>query len=445
MRRFVGETLEAFESLFGAAATGAGSLERAEYPPACDPPFGPLLWRHAAAGGVIVEVDPRALRCDDFRLEVLFGVGSCVFSRPSDLRAFWNGPLAAAFGIEVEADPHQEPEPTPSDDLRLQFPDPPVAATATASPPKPARPKRTFAPSPAELAAELSRRVYGQDAALARVATVVAAQLAKRKPARPATICLIGPTGVGKTATIEALPAALTATGYGNTAVHRVDCGELTARGDVTRILGCGPGYLGYDDTPPLYRALRKPGCILLLDEFEKAHEELHSVVLALLDTGRIRTPPGKEVDGSGAIVALTSNAAPDELEALLHTVDPANTQAIDRIGRHHLREHGWPPELVGRISAVAAYGRLGETTLRAAAEQAIHEHAAEYGFEVVAVAPVLAEVVVDLAARGGAGARGLHHAARDLLGETLAQAVRHGIIGHIELTPGPPPGVIPR
>ena len=450
MRRFVGESLEAFESLFRAAAAGEADFESAEYPPECGPPLGPLKIRMSRGGAVIVEVDVRIVACDDFRLDVLFARGSCLFARPSDLHAFWNGPVALAFGISAEANVSNQLEvdipdgPIIVDDVPAQLHQVPSVRAGTASRAKRRRPGPACAPPSAQLAAAVSRRIFGQNAAVARIAAIVAAQLAKSQPQRPGTICLLGPTGAGKTATIEALPAALAETGYDGAHLYRIDCGEISSRGEVTRFLGCGPGYVGYEDTPPLYGALRKAGCVLLLDEFEKAHEELHAVVLALLDTGAIRTPAGKQINGAGSVIALTSNAAVEELEDRLHGIDLGNREAVDRISRDHLRDQGWPPELVGRIGAFAVFGPLDEAVLRPAAEQAIREQAREYGLTVVSADAVLADVVIELAARKGAGARALNHAAGDLLAEALADAARAGVRGRVEIQAGPPPTALP-
>ena len=106
------------------------------------------------------------------------------------------------------------------------------------------------------LGARLRRVVKGQDAALERVATTVATQLAKTSPTRPGTVLLLGATGTGKTTTIEALPTALDALGHRGTHVHRVDCGELASSHQIARLLGAPPGYVGHDEETPFGAAL---------------------------------------------------------------------------------------------------------------------------------------------------------------------------------------------
>ena len=272
---------------------------------------------------------------------------------------------------------------------------------------------------------------------------VTAVHLAKREPRRPAVLCLLGPTGVGKTSAIQALPEALDESGYAGAHVHRIDCGEIATHGDVSRLIGAPPGYVGSDETPPVYRALDRPGCILLLDELEKGHHELRRALVSFLGNAELRTPQGSRVDSGRAIVALTTNADADQLASRLHRIEPGNRTAIDAACREHLREIGWAPELVARIDAMAVFAPLPADALQRAADQAIRGQAREFGLEIRAVELVLADVVVDLSLRRGAGARGLDHAARDLLGEQLAAAVREGLEGPIDVLTGPPPAVV--
>ena len=149
----------------------------------------------------------------------------------------------------------------------------------------PAEPLTTLA-----LAARLALVIHGQDPALERVASATVTQLRKRHPARPGSVALLGPTGAGKTATVEALPAALKSLGYDDAEVFRLDCGELTDSIQLTRLLGSPPGYSGHAATTPLLTALERPGCILLVDEVEKAHPDLLDMLLGLLDAGRLRS-----------------------------------------------------------------------------------------------------------------------------------------------------------
>ena len=444
MERFVRTSVDDLELLLAADEC---DLEDVAYPPRC-PARGPLRMRQLEAGAVKIEVERRDLSTDDFRLAVLFHGGSCVFSGAEDVAGFFRGPVARAFGIEVE--PLPEPDPPSGDlldDLRptSQASAPTVAPTV--APRKPARKAKSRPPVPrspraGDLADRLALDVHGQPGALGRVAEAVATQLAKPAPARPASILLLGPTGTGKTSTIQALPEALRELGRPGVHVFRIDCNELVHGSDLRRFLGAPPSYIGYVEDPPFFVALRTPRCIVLLDEIEKATRELHSLLLGLLDEGRLGAPDGTTVDAPGIVVAMTSNEAADDLAFLLRDV-PQGSRAEQTVCREHLLRLDWPAELVGRIGTFAAYDSLGEDSLRGVAERAIVSLAREFALELDTIPPVLADVVRDLADASDIGARSFDYAARDLLTAAFAEATREGVKGQVAIDPGPPPAVV--
>jgi hypothetical protein len=435
--RLVNTSLEEFERLFEEPVEWCD----ATYPGGCRPGRGWLRTVLAPAGGLIVHVAPCMFAAPSFRLSALFGAGTAIFPTPLDMFSFWHGELAEALGIEVTID-----VPEPSHELE------PVAAVLQSAldvePPleldRARRPVASAALRPALSAEILAERlgevVYGQSAALERVAHVVATQLAKRTPARPGTVMLLGPTGSGKTSTIEALPNALAALGKTRAHVFRVDCNELSERIQLTRLLGAPPGYLGHEPENPLLDALARPGCILLLDEVEKAHPNLiHDVLLNLLDTGRLTAPDGSKVDAAHALIAMTTNVAVDELQRRLHRKPLEDRWAVQEICRAVLLEDDFPPELVGRIGAFAVYRDLDDDSLKAAAAGSVTSLAREYGLSPVDVDPILADVLLDIAGRSGLGARALHHAANELLGGAFAAAAGDGVSGRVVIETGPP------
>src|SRR4051794_14394126 len=292
MHRYATAPRSTFEELFERARSGTFKLDAAAYPPVCGDRSGEVTLALGHTGAMIVHVEPGECRADEFRLKLLFETGTCVFSTPHELWSFWTGPLAEAFGIEPSRAAIVAPEPDTEDDdvvpAQLVARD---APTPSAEQPRPAAGNRDLTLTAASLAAELPRMIHGQDAALERVASATVAQLRKRNPARPGSVALLGPTGAGKTATVEALPAALKALGRDGARVFRLDCGELTDSIQLTRILGSPPGYSGHAASTPLLTALERPGCILLVDEVEKAHRDLLDLLLGLLDAGRLTGP----------------------------------------------------------------------------------------------------------------------------------------------------------
>jgi MoxR-like ATPase len=447
MRRWVGEPVAVFEWLFGLAENGYEVA--VEYPPDCAPTEGSLWLSLAPAGGLVLHVDKREPRTGEFSLDMLFTTGSFVFPTANALEYFWNTTLAASFGIDV---PRRNVDPR---DLIVTMPDPePDAATMEAirretpsvtitieTPPT--RGRRVVLTE--ELVDRLRRVVKGQDTALERVAATVATQLAKTAPSRPSTVLLLGTTGTGKTTAIESLPAALTALGHDGTHVHRVDCGELASSHQIARLLGAPPGYLGHDEETPFGAALATQGCIILLDEIDRAHPLIiETALLGLLDRGRLSSPAGEEIDGAHAVIAMTTNLGADDLAGHLHGVDLANRWVVAHRCREVLLEHGLSEPLLARIGAFAVFKPLGERTRRLAAGRAILALAQEYGFAHAYVEPVLKDALLDIAEHG-LGARALDHAARELLGDAFAQALAQGLNGHVRVVAGPPPAIISR
>jgi hypothetical protein len=312
MERFVRMSVDEIEAL---VSHDGWDVDEAVYPPSCVPARGPLHMRTLEQGGVKIQVAHAELAVDDFRLAVLFKTGSFIFAGSDDLARFFRGPVAAAFGIEVEPLP---PRPVAEIEPRLfdEEPEPPPERRRA-----PKREKSRRLPRADELAARLARDVHGQDDALLVVARAVANHVAKRHPFQPESIVLLGPTGTGKTSTVEALPAALADLGARDWHVFRVDCGELVHSSDIRRILGAPPSYIGYVEETPLVSALKERRCILLLDEVEKATEAVFDVFLGLLDVGRLTAPDGEAVHAADAVVALTTNEGADELAQLLREV----------------------------------------------------------------------------------------------------------------------------
>ena len=385
-----------------------------------------------------------------------------MFSTPHELWSFWTGPLAAAFGIEAASvgvgRGHDRRRPPPA------LPRPracwPISLRAKEQPPEegsergkrpsvalrvdetgpPPRPERRL--TAASLAAELGRVIHGQEPALERVASAVVAQLTKRHPARPGSVLLIGPTGVGKTTTVEALPAALRALGYEGARVFRLDCGELTDSIQLTRLLGSPPGYSGHTATTPLITTLERPGCILLVDELEKAHPDVLDLLLGLLDAGRLRNPAGHAVNARHIVIALTTSMASDELTLRLGRIPLEDRWAIQRTCADHLRASGYPlrsrrqDRRLRRLRRPRVRGRPPRHRPRRGRGARARIRARRGSGRSGRV-----EVVEDIAADGGSsGARALHHAARELLAEQLRRAGGRRATPPCHDRRGPPP-----
>ena len=155
---------------------------------------------------------------------------------------------------------------------------------------------------------ELHRRIVGQDEAVSAVAKAIRRGRAGLKdPKRPTgSFLFLGPTGVGKTELCKALAAAM----FGDeNAMVRLDMSEYMEKHTVSRLVGSPPGYVGYDEGGQLTEQVRrKPYCVVLFDEIEKAHPDVFHILLQILEDGRLTDAQGRVVDFKNCVVIMTSN-----------------------------------------------------------------------------------------------------------------------------------------
>jgi len=442
MLRLARATWDELEDVYRGAGDGASGLDDAVYPPGCVPGGGFVRLEAQADGGLIVRVERSTLAAGDFRLTCLFELGSCVFGSLDDFRSFCVGPLAVAFGVaraeaaacDARGGADGEVETASVDPSQLPL----VGALVEEA--RAARSRRRL--TAASLAERLGEEVVGQEAALDRVAVAIAGQLAKRAPLHPQSILLLGPTGVGKSLTIEALPRALRSLGEPNARLHRIDCNELRDDIRLTRVMGVGPGYRGHSESTELIDALREPGTIVMFDEIEKAHYDLFDGLLTLLDTGTLTAPSGTRVSCPHAVIAFTSNLGWKRLRSRLDGISLWDHPTVGRICRKHLVDRGFRPELVARIGSVAVYAELEAGDRHEAAVRAVRELGREYELELDEIDPAVLAVIVDLAEGWGAGARGVRHAAAALLSECFADVTDTGSTCW-SVVAGPPPVLV--
>ena len=159
-----------------------------------------------------------------------------------------------------------------------------------------------------DLESKLHERVIGQDQAVSAVAGAIRRNRAGLSdPNRPiGSFLFLGPTGVGKTELAKALAEYLFDS---EKAMVRIDMSEYMEKHSVSRLVGAPPGYVGYDEGGQLTEAVRrKPYCVVLLDEIEKAHQDVFNILLQVLDDGRLTDGQGRVVSFKNAIIIMTSN-----------------------------------------------------------------------------------------------------------------------------------------
>ncbi len=202
----------------------------------------------------------------------------------------------------------------------------------------------------------LEKRVIGQEEAVEAVSEAVRRNRAglsdETKPI--GSFLFLGPTGVGKTELCKALAQFLFDT---EESLVRIDMSEFMEQHAVARLIGAPPGYVGYEEGGRLTEAVRRrPYCVILFDEMEKAHEDVSNVLLQVLDDGHLTDGHGRTVDFKNTIIVMTSNLGSSELLAM--SEDGASQDEIKEkvlgILKHSLR-----PELINRIDDTIVFHQL--------------------------------------------------------------------------------------
>jgi ATP-dependent Clp protease ATP-binding subunit ClpB len=215
------------------------------------------------------------------------------------------------------------------------------------------------------LAEHLHKRVIGQDEALNAIAdAVLRSRAGMSRPNQPTgSFLFLGPTGTGKTETAKALAELLF---DDEKSIVRVDCSELAESHARSRLIGAPPGYVGYDQGGMLTEAVRrKPYSVVLFDEIEKAHPDVLTTLLQVLDDGRLTDGQGRTVNFSNTVIILTSNLGAQFLMSDLGKggageLSEATREKVMGAVRKHLL-----PEFINRLDDIVIFQPLTRPQLR--------------------------------------------------------------------------------
>ena len=214
---------------------------------------------------------------------------------------------------------------------------------------------------------DLKRVVFGQDKAIHALSSAIKlARAGLRQPEKPIGCYLFsGPTGVGKTEVAKQLASIL------GVELIRFDMSEYMERHTVSRLIGAPPGYVGFDQGGLLTDGVdQHPHCVLLLDEIEKAHQDLFNILLQVMDHGKLTDHNGKKIDFRNVVLIMTTNAG-------------ASDAAKDAIGFGRGKREGedeeaikklFTPEFRNRLDATIAFAPLGRDTIDKVVEKFVLE-----------------------------------------------------------------------
>ncbi len=207
----------------------------------------------------------------------------------------------------------------------------------------------------------LGKRVVGQQEAVKAVADAIRRSRAGlADPNRPSgSFMFLGPTGVGKTELCKALAEFMFDT---EDALVRIDMSEFMEKHSVARLIGAPPGYVGYEEGGYLTEAVRRrPYCVILLDEIEKAHPDVFNVLLQVLDDGRLTDGQGRTVDFRNCVVIMTSNLGSQVIQELSGAANYAKMkEAVMQVVTQHFR-----PEFINRVDDIVVFHSLGREQIR--------------------------------------------------------------------------------
>jgi ATP-dependent Clp protease ATP-binding subunit ClpB len=211
---------------------------------------------------------------------------------------------------------------------------------------------------------ELHERVIGQDEAVQAVSeAVMRARSGLKDPNRPiGSFIFLGPTGVGKTELARALAEFLF---DDERAMVRIDMSEYQEKHTVARLIGAPPGYVGYEEGGQLTESVRRrPYCVVLFDEIEKAHSDVFNVLLQILDDGRLTDGQGRTVDFKNTIIIMTSNIGSPRILEYKGAFEGASFDRMKDAVLEELRAH-FRPEFLNRVDEIIVFHALNEEHLK--------------------------------------------------------------------------------
>ena len=225
----------------------------------------------------------------------------------------------------------------------------------------------------AKLEDRLKEHLIGQDEAVHAVAAAVRrGRVGIASKRKPVSLIFVGSTGVGKTELVKRLAMDMF---HSPESLIRLDMSEFMEKFAVSRIIGSPPGYVGYDEAGQLTEKVRrKPYCVILFDEIEKAHPDVLNILLQILDDGHITDAQGRNVNFENTVIVMTSNAGSD---ARTSAGSVGFGRTADQQGRERAMkalESFLRPEFINRVDEIVYFNKLTEDNFKAIAAIMLRE-----------------------------------------------------------------------
>ena len=272
----------------------------------------------------------------------------------------------------------------------------------------------------------LSERVIGQDHAISLIAQAIRRNRARlTKIRRPVSFIFVGPTGVGKTELAKTLASVMFDS---EDAMIRVDMSEYMEKHTVSKLIGAPPGYVGYDEAGQLTEKVRrKPYSIILLDEIEKAHEDVFNILLQILDDGRVADSHGRMVNFENTIIIMTSNAG-----SHLHSASYGFNKTADETQEAKVAaalKDIFRPEFLNRIDDTIVFRHLARPQLEKIVGLMLSELSVELFKKnmILTVTPAAQSFVLEKGTDEKYGARPLRRTIEKYIQNPIAEAVIRG------------------